>query len=57
MADHFADSSVLVVATVRKADMHAHMSGPDGPNMIGGSSVYPMIQNRGQSHSAVEQGN
>ncbi|MEN9801086.1 MAG: hypothetical protein RLZ37_211 [Actinomycetota bacterium] len=45
MADNFADSPVLVVATVQKTDMHAHMSGPDGPNMIGGSSVYPMIQN------------
>lgn len=45
MADHFADSPVIVVATVQKADMHAHMKGPDGPNMIGGSSVYPMIQN------------
>jgi nitroreductase len=45
MAEHFADSPVVVVATVQKVDMHAHMKGPDGPNLIGGSSVYPMIQN------------
>lgn len=45
LAEHFAESPAIVVATVQKVDMHAHMLGAEGPNMIGGSSVYPMIQN------------
>ena len=45
MAEHFADAPAIVVATVQKADMHAHMKGPDGPNMVGGSSIYTFVQN------------
>ena len=45
MSKHYADAPAIVVATVQKADMHAHMKGPDGPNMVGGSSIYPFVQN------------
>jgi nitroreductase len=49
MADDFAenlrDVPVILVACAVLGDMHAHMSGPDGPNMLAGSSVYPIVQN------------
>lgn len=45
-AESFAKIPVLLVACVVDADMHAHMKDADGnPNFIGGSSVYPFVQN------------
>jgi nitroreductase len=49
MAEDFAkglrEIPVLLVACAVLAGMHKHMLGPDGPNMLAGSSVYPMVQN------------
>lgn len=48
-ADDFAeglrDVPVILVACAVVADLHAHMTGPDGPNLLAGSSVYPIVQN------------
>lgn len=49
-ADDFAeglrDVPVILVACAVLADMHAHTRGADGaPNMLAGSSVYPIVQN------------
>lgn len=45
-AEALRDIPVLLVATVVVADLHAHMRASDGsPNLIAGSSVYPIVQN------------
>jgi nitroreductase len=36
---------VILVACAILSGMHKHMMRPDGPNMIAGSSVYPVVQN------------
>jgi nitroreductase len=40
-----AEVPAMLVACVVLADLHNHMSGADGPNMIAGSCVYPIVQN------------
>jgi nitroreductase len=45
-AEHFAEVPVLMVACVWLQDLHAHMRAADGsPNMLAGSSVYPIVEN------------
>jgi len=44
-AEHIGEASAILVGCVVRKDLHAHMEGPDGPNMLAGSSVYPTVQN------------
>lgn len=45
-AESFGDIPVLLVAVVVEDGMHAHMKDGEGkPNFLGGSSVYPFVQN------------
>lgn len=44
-AENWGDSPVIIVACAILSGMHEHMMDPGGPNMIAGSSVYPMVQN------------
>ncbi|MGE0066285.1 MAG: nitroreductase family protein [Solirubrobacterales bacterium] len=40
-----AEVPAMLVACAVVADLHNHMIGADGPNMIAGSCVYPIVQN------------
>lgn len=44
-AEHLGEVSAILVACVLREDLHALMEGPDGPNLLAGSSVYPTVQN------------
>lgn len=45
-AESMAEAPVILVACALLEGMHAHMLDADGrPNMLAGSSVYPMVQN------------
>lgn len=44
-ADGLPEVPAMLVACAVLDDMHDHMMGADGPNMIAGSCVYPIVQN------------
>jgi len=46
LAEHYHEVPALLVACVWLKEMHAHMRADDGsPNMLAGSSVYPIVEN------------